>query len=392
MILENMIRDNVRNMPPSGIRKYFDMINEMEDVISLGVGEPDFLTPWNVTEAGIYSLEQGHTHYSSNAGFIELRNEIAKYLYRRFDLSYNPLDEIIVTVGGSEGIDIALRALVGPGDEVIVPEPSFVAYKGCTAFTGATAKVLDLKAENEFKLTAEDLEKAITPKTKVVIVPFPNNPTGAIMTREELIPIVEVLKDKDIIVISDEIYAELCYDEKHVSIASFPEMKEKTLVINGFSKAYAMTGWRLGYLCGHPTLINEMKKIHQYAIMCSPTTAQYAAIEALKSGDSSIEEMQREYNRRRRVLVDGFRKMGLECFEPLGAFYVFPSIQSTGISSDEFCEKLLINEKVLTVPGNAFGDCGEGFIRACYASSMENIIEALKRIEKFVNTLKKKKA
>ena len=392
MILENMIRDNVRNMPPSGIRKYFDMINEMEDVISLGVGEPDFLTPWNVTEAGIYSLEQGHTHYSSNAGFIELRNEIAKYLYRRFDLSYNPLDEIIVTVGWSEGIDIALRALVGPGDEVIVPEPSFVAYKGCTAFTGATAKVLDLKAENEFKLTAEDLEKAITPKTKVVIVPFPNNPTGAIMTREELIPIVEVLKDKDIIVISDEIYAELCYDEKHVSIASFPEMKEKTLVINGFSKAYAMTGWRLGYLCGHPTLINEMKKIHQYAIMCSPTTAQYAAIEALKSGDSSIEEMQREYNRRRRVLVDGFRKMGLECFEPLGAFYVFPSIQSTGISSDEFCEQLLINEKVLTVPGNAFGDCGEGFIRACYASSMENIIEALKRIEKFVNTLKKKKA
>ncbi|POO88500.1 aminotransferase class I/II-fold pyridoxal phosphate-dependent enzyme [Clostridium sp. 3-3] len=392
MILENMIRDNVRNMPPSGIRKYFDMINEMEDVISLGVGEPDFLTPWNVTEAGIYSLEQGHTHYSSNAGFIELRNEIAKYLYRRFDLSYNPLDEIIVTVGGSEGIDIALRALVGPGDEVIVPEPSFVAYKGCTAFTGATAKVLDLKAENEFKLTAEDLEKAITPKTKVVIVPFPNNPTGAIMTREELIPIVEVLKDKDIIVISDEIYAELCYDEKHVSIASFPEMKEKTLVINGFSKAYAMTGWRLGYLCGHPTLINEMKKIHQYAIMCSPTTAQYAAIEALKSGDSSIEEMQREYNRRRRVLLDGFRKMGLECFEPLGAFYVFPSIQSTGISSDEFCEQLLINEKVLTVPGNAFGDCGEGFIRACYASSMENIIEALKRIEKFVNTLKKKKA
>ncbi|ALP89638.1 aminotransferase class I/II-fold pyridoxal phosphate-dependent enzyme [Clostridium butyricum] len=392
MILENMIRDNVRNMPPSGIRKYFDMINEMEDVISLGVGEPDFLTPWNVTEAGIYSLEQGHTHYSSNAGFIELRNEIAKYLYRRFDLSYNPLDEIIVTVGGSEGIDIALRALVGPGDEVIVPEPSFVAYKGCTAFTGATAKVLDLKAENEFKLTAEDLEKAITPKTKVVIVPFPNNPTGAIMTREELIPIVEVLKDKDIIVISDEIYAELCYDEKHVSIASFPEMKEKTLVINGFSKAYAMTGWRLGYLCGHPTLINEMKKIHQYAIMCSPTTAQYAAIEALKSGDSSIEEMQREYNRRRRVLVEGFRKMGLECFEPLGAFYVFPSIQSTGISSDEFCEQLLINEKVLTVPGNAFGDCGEGFIRACYASSMENIIEALKRIEKFVNTLKKKKA
>lgn len=390
MILENMIREDVKNMPPSGIRKYFDMVNEMEGVISLGVGEPDFLTPWNVTEAGIYSLEKGHTHYSSNAGFIELRNEIAKYLYRKFDLSYNPLDEIIVTVGGSEGIDIALRALVGPGDEVIVPEPSFVAYKGCTAFTGATAKVLNLKAENEFKLTPQELEEAITPKTKVVIIPFPNNPTGAIMTREELAGIVEVLKDKDIIVISDEIYAELCYHEKHVSIASFPEMKEKTLVINGFSKAYAMTGWRLGYLCGHPTLISQMKKIHQYAIMCSPTTAQYAAIEALKHGDDSIEEMRREYNRRRRVLVDGFKKMGLECFEPLGAFYVFPSIKSTGISSDEFCEQLLINEKVLTVPGNAFGECGEGFIRACYASSMENIIEALKRIERFVKTLKNK--
>lgn len=390
MILENMIREDVKNMPPSGIRKYFDMVNEMEGVISLGVGEPDFLTPWNVTEAGIYSLEKGHTHYSSNAGFVELRNEIAKYLYRKFDLSYNPLDEIIVTVGGSEGIDIALRALVGPGDEVIVPEPSFVAYKGCTAFTGATAKVLNLKAENEFKLTPQELEEAITPKTKVVIIPFPNNPTGAIMTREELAGIVEVLKDKDIIVISDEIYAELCYHEKHVSIASFPEMKEKTLVINGFSKAYAMTGWRLGYLCGHPTLISQMKKIHQYAIMCSPTTAQYAAIEALKHGDDSIEEMRREYNRRRRVLVDGFKKMGLECFEPLGAFYVFPSIKSTGISSDEFCEQLLINEKVLTVPGNAFGECGEGFIRACYASSMDNIIEALKRIERFVKTLKNK--
>ncbi|WP_294154682.1 aminotransferase class I/II-fold pyridoxal phosphate-dependent enzyme [uncultured Clostridium sp.] len=390
MMLENMIREDVKNMPPSGIRKYFDMVNEMEGVISLGVGEPDFLTPWNVTEAGIYSLEQGHTHYSSNAGFVELRNEIAKYLYRKFDLSYNPLDEIIVTVGGSEGIDIALRALVGPGDEVIVPEPSFVAYKGCTAFTGATAKVLNLKAENEFKLTPQELEEAITPKTKVVIIPFPNNPTGAIMTRDELAGIVEVLKDKDVIVISDEIYAELCYDEKHVSIASFPEMKDKTLVINGFSKAYAMTGWRLGYLCGHPTLISQMKKIHQYAIMCSPTTAQYAAIEALKNGDDSIEEMRREYNRRRRVLVDGFKKMGLECFEPLGAFYVFPSIKSTGISSDEFCEQLLINEKVLTVPGNAFGECGEGFIRACYASSMENIVEALKRIDIFVKTLKEK--
>jgi aminotransferase len=391
MILEDMILDNVKNMPPSGIRRFFDIVNEMDDVISLGVGEPDFVTPWNVREAGIYSLEQGHTHYSSNAGFIELRTEIAKYLHRRFNLSYNPVDEILVTVGGSEGIDIALRALVGPGDEVIVPEPSFVAYKGCTAFTGATAKVLNLKAEDEFKLTPEALEAAITSKTKVVIIPFPNNPTGAIMTKDELTRIVEVLKDKNIIAISDEIYSELCYGEKHVSIASFPEMKEKTLVINGFSKSYAMTGWRLGYICGHPILIEAMKKIHQYALMCSPTTAQYGAIEALKSGDESVEEMCKEYNRRRRVLVDGFRKMGLDCFEPLGAFYIFPSIKSTGISSEEFCEQLLINEKVLVVPGNAFGDCGEGFIRVCYASSLDDIIEALKRIERFVNKIKEEK-
>ena len=390
MIIENMIKDNVKNMPPSGIRKYFDIVNEMEGVISLGVGEPDFVTPWNVREAGIYSIEQGHTHYSSNAGFIELRNEICKYLKRRFDLVYNPDDEVIVTVGGSEGIDIALRALVGPGDEVIVPEPSFVAYKGCTAFTGATAKVLELKESDEFKLMPEDLEKAITPKTKVVIIPFPNNPTGAIMTREELQGIVNVLKDKDVIIISDEIYSELCYGEKHVSIASFPEVKDKTLVINGFSKSYAMTGWRLGYLCGHKALISQMKKIHQYAIMCSPTTAQFAAVEALKKGDDSVEEMRKEYNRRRRVLVDGFRKMGLDCFEPLGAFYVFPNIQSLGMSSDEFCEKLLRQEKVLVVPGNAFGGCGEGFIRACYASSMENIMEALKRIERFIKTIKNK--
>ncbi|ELC8442236.1 aminotransferase class I/II-fold pyridoxal phosphate-dependent enzyme [Clostridium perfringens] len=384
MMLENMILDNVKNMPPSGIRKYFDLINEMEGVISLGVGEPDFVTPWNIREAGIYSLEQGHTHYSSNAGFIELREEIAKYLHRRFSLKYNPKDEILVTVGGSEGIDLALRALVGPGDEVIIPEPSFVAYKGCTAFTGATAKTINLRAEDDFKLTPELLEEAITEKTKVVIVPFPNNPTGAIMNREELAAIVEVLKDKDIIIISDEIYAELSYDEDHVSIASFPEIKEKTIVINGFSKAYAMTGWRLGYVCAHKILIDAMKKIHQYAIMCSPTTAQYAAIEALKNGDESVAEMAREYNRRRRVLVEGFRSMGLDCFEPLGALYVFPCIKSTGMSSDEFCEKLLLEEKVLAVPGNAFGECGEGFIRACYAASMEDIMEAIKRIRRFV--------
>lgn len=384
MRLEDMILDNVKKMPPSGIRKYFDMVNEMEDVISLGVGEPDFVTPWNVREAGIYSLEIGSTHYSSNAGFIELRDEICKYLERRFNLKYDPRNEVLVTVGGSEGIDVALRALVGPGDEVIVPEPSFVAYKGCTAFTGATAKVINLRAEDEFKLTAEMLEEAITEKTKVVILPFPNNPTGAIMTREELKPIVDVLKDKNVIILSDEIYAELTYGENHVSIASFPEVRDKTLLISGFSKAYAMTGWRLGYICGHPVLMDAIKKIHQYALMCSPTTAQYAAIEALKGGDDSVKEMVKEYNRRRRVLVDGFKKLGLDCFEPLGAFYVFPCIKSTGMTSDEFCEKLLMSEKVLTVPGNAFGECGEGYIRACYASSMENIMEALKRIERFL--------
>ncbi|MBX7418013.1 aminotransferase class I/II-fold pyridoxal phosphate-dependent enzyme [Clostridium chauvoei] len=384
MILENMILDNVRNIPPSGIRKYFDMVNEMEDVISLGVGEPDFVTPWNVREAGIYSLEKGNTHYSANAGFIELREEISKYLNRRFNIYYNPKDEILVTVGGSEGIDLALRALVGPGDEVIIPEPSFVAYKGCTAFCGGISKVINLRAEDDFKLTPKILEEAITEKTKVVIIPFPNNPTGAIMTKEELASIVEVLKDKNIIIISDEIYAELSYDKEHVSIASFEEVKDKTLVINGFSKSYAMTGWRLGYICGNKILIDAMKKIHQYAIMCSPTTAQYGAIEALKNGDDSVKEMAREYNRRRRFLVNGFRKMGLECFEPLGALYVFPCIKSTGMTSDEFCEKLLIEERVLAVPGNAFGDCGEGFIRACYAASMEDLIEAIKRIERFI--------
>lgn len=384
MILENMILDNVKNMPPSGIRKYFDLINEMDNVISLGVGEPDFVTPWNVREAGIYSLEQGYTHYSSNSGFIELREEISKYLNRRFDLRYNPKDEILVTVGGSEGIDLALRALVGVGDEVIIPEPSFVAYKGCTAFTGATSKTINLRVEDDFKLTPELLEAAITEKTKIVIIPFPNNPTGAIMNREELAGIVEVLKDRDIIILSDEIYAELSYGDEHVSIANFPEVKEKTIVINGFSKAYAMTGWRLGYVCAHKILIDAMKKIHQYGIMCSPTIAQYAAIEALKNGDESVAEMGREYNRRRRVLVEGFKNMGLDCFEPLGALYVFPCIKSTGMSSDEFCEKLLLEEKVLAVPGNAFGDCGEGFIRACYAASMEDIMEAIKRIKRFV--------
>lgn len=389
MILENMILKNIKDMPPSGIRKYFDLVNEMENVISLGVGEPDFVTPWNVREAGIYSLEKGYTHYSSNAGFIELRNEISKYLKRRYNLEYNPNEEIIVTVGGSEGIDIAIRTLVGPGDEIIIPEPSFVAYKGCASFAGGTVKTIELSEEDNFKLTREALKNAITHKTKVLVLPFPNNPTGAIMTREELRPIVELLKDKDIIILSDEIYSELSYGEKHESIASFPEIRDKVIVINGFSKAYAMTGWRLGYACGHKVFIDAMKKIHQYAIMCTPTIAQFGAIEALKNGDKDVEAMVREYNRRRRVVVQGFRKMGLECFEPMGALYVFPNIKSTGITSDEFCQRLLEEKRVLTVPGDAFGSCGEGFIRCSYATSMEDIMEALKRINEFVKSLKK---
>lgn len=389
MSIEDMILPRIKDVPPSGIRKYFDLISNMKDAISLGIGEPDFVTPWNIREAGIYSLEKGHTHYSSNAGFLELRKEISNYLKKRFDLDYNPENQIIVTVGGSEAIDISLRALAGPGDEVIIPEPSFVAYKGCTNFTGATPVTINLRAEDEFKLTPELLLNAITDRTKVLILPYPNNPTGAIMTREDLKKIVDVLKDKNIIVISDEIYAELTYGGDHVSIGSFPEMKDKTIVISGFSKAFAMTGWRLGYVCGHPSLISAMKKIHQYAIMCSPTTAQYAAMEGLRNSKSDVDEMISEYNRRRRVMVNGFKKMGLNCFEPRGAFYVFPCIKSTGLTSDEFCENLLKKEKVLVIPGNAFGDCGEGFVRACYASSMDDIFEALKRIKKFVDYCRK---
>ncbi len=385
MIMKDMILDKIKKVPPSGIRKYFDLINEMTDVISLGVGEPDFITPWNIREAGIYSLETGHTQYSSNAGFIELREEISKYLSSKFDLHYNPENEILVTVGGSEGIDAALRALVGPGDEVIIPEPSFVAYKGCTGFTGATPVTIELKQEDDFKLTAKQLEAAITDKTKVVIIPFPNNPTGAIMGKEDLYELVQVLKDKDIVVLSDEIYCELTYEGKHTSIASFPEMKDRTLVINGFSKSFAMTGWRLGYACGHKDLINEMKKIHQYAIMCAPTTAQDAAIEALRNSEDDVMMMSKEYNRRRRVAIDGFRKAGFSCYEPKGAFYVFPCIKKTGLNSEDFCEKLLIEKKVLVVPGTAFGECGEGYVRACYASSMDNIIEAMKRIKEFAD-------
>lgn len=388
MKMEDMIIPRVGKLPPSGIRKFFDLVNEMKDAISLSIGEPDFVTPWNVRESGIYSLEKGHTHYSPNAGFLELREEICRYLNRKYGLKYNYKDQVIVTVGGSEGIDLALRSLVQPGDEVIIPEPSFVAYKPCTILAGATPVTISLRAQDQFRLTPELLEKAITPKTKVLVLPFPNNPTGAIMTRSDLEKIIEVIKNRDIVVISDEIYSELTYEGEHVSIAGFPEMTERTLVINGFSKAFAMTGWRLGYACGHPDLIAAMYKIHQYAIMCAPTMAQYAAIEALRNSDEDVLMMTQEYNRRRRVMIDGFRKAGLECFEPLGAFYVFPCISSTGLSSSEFCERLLKEEKVAVVPGTAFGDCGEGFVRACYSNSMENIVEALSRIGRFVEKVK----
>jgi aminotransferase len=386
--IKSLIKKNILDTPPSGIRKYFDLINEMKGAISLGIGEPDFETPWTIREEGIYSLEKGRTHYSSNAGFIELREEISRYMDRKFGLKYDPKDEVLVTVGGSEAIDIAVRTFAGPGDEVIVPEPSFVAYKGCVMFTGARPVTIELKAENRFRLKPEQVLEAITERTKAIIIGYPNNPTGATMDYEDYAALVEVLRDKNIVVISDELYAELTYQGEHVSIAQFPEMKYKTIVINGFSKAFAMTGWRIGFVCCNAEILDQMKKIHQYALMCSPTTAQYAAIEALRNGDDEVRRMIDEYNRRRMVMVDGLRKAGLSCFEPLGAFYVFPDITSTGLSSDTFCERLLMEEKVLMVPGNAFGTCGEGFVRATYATSIENIREALIRIARFVEKVK----
>lgn len=389
MNVKQMIKKNILETPPSGIRKYFDLISEMKNAISLGIGEPDFETPWLIREEGIYSLEKGRTFYTSNAGLAELRREIANYMNDRFSLAYDPQDQILVTVGGSEAIDLAIRTFAGPGDEVIVPEPSFVAYKGCVLFAGAKPVTIELKAEYNFKLQPEQILDAVTDRTKAIIVGYPNNPTGAIMEYEDYRAIVEVLKDKDIMVISDELYAELTYKGNHVSIASFPEMKDKTIVINGFSKAFAMTGWRIGYACGHPDAIEQMKKIHQYAIMCSPTTSQFAAIEALRDGRHEVQKMVEEYNQRRLFMVDGFRKAGLGCYEPLGAFYVFPDLRSTGLSSDEFCERLLKEEKVLMVPGNAFGECGEGFARATYATSLDNIREALVRIKRFVDKIRK---
>lgn len=387
MNVSDRINPVVRDIPPSGIRKFFDILTEMKDAISLGVGEPDFITPWRVREAGIYSLEKGRTHYTSNWGLAELREEISRYTSRKYNIQYDPKDEIIVTVGGSEGIDIALRALAGAGDEVLVQQPCFVSYEPCVKFCGATPVIIKTREENQFKLTAQEIEKNITPRTKVLIMSFPNNPTGAIMTKDELEQIADVVKKHDLLVISDEIYSELTYGLKHTSIASLPDMRDRTIVINGFSKTFAMTGWRMGYTCAHRDITNAMFKVHQYAIMCSPTTSQHAAIEALRNCDDEVEMMNREYDRRRRLIVDGLRKAGLKCFEPLGAFYVFPSIKETGLSSNDFCEKLLLEEKLAVVPGNAFGDCGEGFLRMSYAYSVDTINIALERISKFMSRL-----
>lgn len=383
------ISKTVVSLKKSGIRKFFDIVSEMKDVISLGVGEPDFDTPWHIREEGIYALEKGKTFYTSNAGLKELRVEIDNYLKRTQNISYNPATEIIVTVGGSEAIDIGLRAMINAGDEVIIPQPSYVSYEPCAILAGAKPVIIDLKAENEFRLTAEELKNAITDKTKILILPFPNNPTGAIMERKDLEEIAKVCIENDIYVISDEIYGELSYKEKHVSIASIAGMKERTILINGFSKAYAMTGWRLGYVCGPKEIIEQMVKIHQYAIMCAPTTSQYSAVEALKKGDDDVKLMRESYNQRRRFLMNAFKEMGLECFEPYGAFYVFPSIKEFGMTSEEFAMKFLEEEHVAVVPGTAFGDSGEGFLRISYAYSIENLKRAMERLKRFVEKLRK---
>lgn len=389
--MKNMLSEQVVGLKPSGIRKFFDIVNEMDDAISLGVGEPDFDTPWHIRDEGIYSLEKGRTFYTSNAGLKDLKIEITRYLKRKQNIDYDFNSEVIVTVGGSEAIDIGLRALLNPGEEVLIPQPSYVSYEPCTIMAGGKPVIIDLKAENEFRLTAEEILEKVTDKTKVLILPFPNNPTGAIMEKEDLEKIAKVIIEKDLIVMSDEIYAELTYKGKHVSIASLPGMKERTILINGFSKAYAMTGWRLGYACGPAEIIKQMTKIHQFAIMCAPTTSQYAAVEALRNGDADVEEMCTAYNQRRRFLMDSFRKMGLECFEPYGAFYVFPCIKEFGMTSDEFATRFLEEEKVAAVPGTAFGDSGEGFLRISYAYSLEKLKLAIGRLEHFVNKLREEK-
>ena len=377
---------------PSGIRKFFDLVSEMQDVISLGVGEPDFDTPWHIRDEGIYALEKGRTFYTSNSGLKALRQEISNYIKRTQNILYNPDNEIIVTVGGSEAIDIGIRALVNDGDEVIIPQPSYVSYEPCALLANAKPVIINLKAENEFRLTSDELLNAITEKTKILILPFPNNPTGSIMDKEDLEKIAKVIIEKDIYVMSDEIYSELSYKDKHVSIASLPQMKERTILINGFSKAYAMTGWRLGYACAPKEIIKQMTKIHQYAIMCAPTTSQYAAVEALKNGDNDVVMMRQSYNQRRRFLLNAFKEMNLPCFEPFGAFYVFPCIKEFGMTSEEFATRLLQEEKVAAIPGNAFGDSGEGYLRISYAYSLDNLKKAMERLGRFVKKLREEKS
>ena len=388
--MRNPLSETIVNIKPSGIRKFFDLVSEMndKDVISLGVGEPDFDTPWHVRDEGIYSLEKGRTFYTSNSGLKELREEICNYLDRRYQVSYDWHHETIVTVGGSEGIDIAMRAMLDPGDEVLIPQPSYVSYEPCAILAGGKPVIIELKAENEFRLTPEELLEHITDKTKILVLPYPNNPTGAIMEREDLEKIAEVVMEKDLFVLSDEIYSELSYKGDHVTIASIPGMKERTILINGFSKAYAMTGWRLGYACGPREIIEQMTKIHQFAIMCAPTTSQYAAVEAMRNGDADVATMREAYDQRRRYLVNAFKEMGLECFEPYGAFYIFPCIKEFGMTSEEFAERFLKEEKVAIVPGTAFGDSGEGFLRISYAYSLQNLKAALERLDRFVKKLR----
>ena len=388
--MKNFLSQRVVNLKPSGIRKFFDIVSEMKDAISLGVGEPDFDTPWFIRDEGIYSLEKGKTFYTSNAGLKDLREEISNYINRTQGVTYCPDNEIVVTVGGSEAIDIGLRAVIDAGDEIIIPQPSYVSYEPCSILAGAKPVIINLQAQNDFRLQPQELLNAITDKTKVLILPYPNNPTGAIMEREDLEKIAQIVKEKEILVMSDEIYSELTYKEKHVSIASLDGMKERTILINGFSKAYAMTGWRLGYACGPAEIISQMTKIHQFAIMCAPTTSQYAAVQALKKGDEEVAKMRQSYNQRRRYLMESFKDMGLECFEPYGAFYVFPCIKEFNMTSEEFATKLLMEEKVAVVPGTAFGECGEGYLRISYAYSLDNLKIALSRIEHFIQRLRNK--
>ena len=387
MDYSKILSSTVQDIKPSGIRKFFDLLENMQGVVALTVGQPDFITPWHIRVAAIESLENGKTYYTSNSGTLELRQEISSYMNRRYDLTYDPKSEVIVTVGGSEAIDIAMRALVNPGDEVIIPQPAFVCYGPICELAGGTPVYINTREENKFKLTADELKNAITPKTKMLVLPYPNNPTGAIMTREDLEEIAEVLRGTDIMILSDEIYCELTYGREHVSIASLDGMRERTVIASGFSKTYAMTGWRLGYTLAPSEITKQMLKIHQYAIMCAPTTSQYAAVEAMRNGDADVDMMRAEYNRRRRYIVGGLRAIGIDCFDPEGAFYVYPNISKFGLSSEEFCERLLQEEKAAIVPGTAFGECGEGFARISYAYSVEHIAKALDRIERFVKKL-----